>query len=147
MTDKDATTPVTSELCGSIDDKPIVSMSYMFYKSQATSLDLSSFNTSNVTDMEDMFYACSSLTNLDLSSFNAAKVTDMGSMFSGCLSLTTTINIMNANFRDYSNMFNNAATASGSKIIVNYIASASTLVDNMIATKSSNSNVVKGTQI
>ena len=115
--------------------------------SSLTSLDLSSFNTSNVTDMEGMFYACSSLTNLDLSSFNAAKVTDMGSMFSGCLSLTTTINIMNANFRDYSNMFNNAATASGSKIIVNYIASASTLVDNMIATKSSNSNVVKGTQI
>ena len=31
-----------------------------------------------------------------------------------------------------------------SKITVNYIAAASTLVDKMIATKSSNSNVVKG---
>ena len=51
---------------------------------------------------------------------------------------------MNANVNAYSYMFSSAATASGSKITVNYIASASTLVDKMIATKSSNSNVIKG---
>ena len=139
---------LTSLDLSSFNTSNVTDMEGMFYAcSSLTNLDLSSFNAAKVTDMGSMFSGCSSLTSLDLSSFNAAKVTDMGSMFSGCLSLTTTINIMNANFRDYSNMFNNAATASGSKIIVNYIASASTLVDNMIATKSSNSNVVKGTQI
>ena len=44
-------------------------------------------------------------------------------------------------------MFNSAATASGAKITVNYTSSASTIVDSMIATKSSNSNVVKGIQL
>ena len=112
-----------------------------------TELDLSNFNTSQVTNMSSMFYYCSSLTSLDLSSFNTSKVTNMSSMFSGCKNLTTTINIMNANVINYSRMFYNAATALGSKITVNYIADASTLVDRMIATKSSNSNVVKGKQI
>ena len=65
-------------------------------------------------------------------------------MFRGCSSLTTTINIMNANVSDYSKMFLNAATKSDSQITVNYIASTSTLVDNMIATKSESSNVIKG---
>ena len=120
-----------------------------------TSLDLSSFNTAKVihfggpAGMTDggMFYNCSSLKSLDLSNFNTAEVTDMSFMFWECSSLTTTINIMNANVTAYPSMFTNAATASDSKITVNYIASASTLVDKMIASKSSNSNVVKGSLI
>ena len=54
-----------------------------------TVLDLSSFDTSQVTDMRGMFYSCKSLTALDLSSFDTSKVTKMGEMFSGCESLTT----------------------------------------------------------
>ena len=115
--------------------------------SSLTNLDLSGFNTSKVTSMGYMFYICLSLTSLDLSSFNTSNVTDMMQMFDGCSKLTTTINIMNANVTNYSSMFYAAATASGSKITVNYIADASALVDNMIATKSSDSNVVKGSQI
>ena len=52
-------------------------------------LDLSNFNTSNVTSMESMFAGCSSLTSLDLSSFNTSKVTNMVAMFGGCSSLTS----------------------------------------------------------
>ena len=80
LTDISSTAPVTSELCQSVDDKPIVSMGYMFAYSQATSLDLSSFDTSNVTDMDSMFYG-SQATSLNLSSFNTSKVTDMRGMF------------------------------------------------------------------
>ena len=123
----------------------VTDMGWMFGICKSlTSLDLSSFNTSNLTNMYSMFYYCSSLTNLDLSGFNTSKVTNMNSMFEDCSSLTTTINIMNADVTNYSYMFYNAATASGSKITVNYIAAASTLVDKMIAEKTSNSNVVKG---
>ncbi|MBR5170138.1 MAG: BspA family leucine-rich repeat surface protein, partial [Muribaculaceae bacterium] len=54
-----------------------------------TSLDLSHFNTSKVTNMGEMFYGCSSLTSLDLSSFNTAKVTKTSYMFGDCSNLWT----------------------------------------------------------
>ena len=54
-----------------------------------TSLDLSGFDTANVTNMGNMFSNCHSLTSLDLSGFDTANVTDMGAMFDGCRSLTS----------------------------------------------------------
>ena len=36
-----------------------------------------------------MFYACTSLINLDISNFNTQNITDMGGMFNGCESLNT----------------------------------------------------------
>ena len=47
-------------------------------------LNLSNFNTNNVTDMDSMFYGCSSLKELNLSNFNTNNVTDMFSMFYKC---------------------------------------------------------------
>ena len=57
--------------------------------SSLSSVNVSSFNTQNVTDMRWMFCGCSSLTSLDLSSFKTEKVTSMLEMFNGCSSLTT----------------------------------------------------------
>ncbi len=132
----------------------VTNMEGMFSScSSLTSLDLSSFNTSNVKYMggsnsnDGMFADCSSLTSLDLSNFNTSNVTNMSNMFFMCSKLQTQINIMNANVTNYEYMFKYAATDPNAKITVNYIAAASTLVDNMIATKTSNSNVVKGNQI
>ena len=73
---------IVSAPCTYINDKAVVSYSNMFniYTNQAKKLDLSNFNTSNVTDMGGMFQS-SKIVNLDLSSFNTSKVTDMGSMF------------------------------------------------------------------
>ena len=68
----------------------VTDMSSMFSEcSNLTSLDVSKFNTANVTDMSSMFSECSSLTSLDLSNFNTAKVTSMSSMFSECSNLKT----------------------------------------------------------
>ena len=65
-------------------------MGGIFYAcSSLTSLDLSGWDVSNVTDMDDMFNDCSSLTSLDLSGWNTSRVTNMNGMFSGCRSLTT----------------------------------------------------------
>ena len=65
-------------------------MVQMFYGcSSLASLDLSSFDTSSVTDMVGMFEGCSSLSSLDLSSFDTSGVTDMGGMFYGCSSLAS----------------------------------------------------------
>lgn len=90
LTDKESTDSVTGELCTYINDKPIVSMTYMFFGSQATSLDLSEFNTSNVTNMWDMFHY-SSASSLDLTSFDTSNVVDMGWMF--MYSLATSIDL------------------------------------------------------
>ena len=63
--------------------------SYMFrYLSSLTSLDLSNFNTSQVTDMQYMFDSMSNLTSLNLSNFDTSKVMDMSYMFGGMHSLT-----------------------------------------------------------
>ncbi len=52
-----------------------------------TTLDLSSFDTSNVVNMSRMFRSCSLLEELDVSSFNTSSVTNMSYMFDGCSSL------------------------------------------------------------
>ena len=139
---------LTSLDLNSFNTAKVTWMSNMFSNcSSLTSLDLSSFNTINVTDMESMFFNCSSLTSLDLSGFKTTKIGDMSSMFNGCSSLTATINIEEKNSISCSDIFKDAATNLGSQITVNYVAEASTIVDNMIATKSSNSNVIKGSII
>ena len=45
------------------------------------------FNTSKVTNMQDMFYNNSILENIDVNNFNTKNVTNMGGMFSKCSSL------------------------------------------------------------
>ena len=56
-------------------------------ESGATSLDLSGFDASSVTNMREMFGGCNSLEELDLSSFDTRNVTDMFGMFYDCSSL------------------------------------------------------------
>ena len=87
----------------------VTNMECMFASCKAlTSLDLSNFNTSNVTNMKYMFDDCSALTTLDLSSFDTSKVTKMGYMFEGCSSLTS-LDLSGFNMSavtEYDNMFN-----------------------------------------
>lgn len=67
----------------------VTNMERMFYGcSSLTSLDVSGFNTGNVTDMFAMFEGCSNLETIDVSHFNTANVTSMGYMFDGCSKLT-----------------------------------------------------------
>ena len=68
----------------------VTDMSEMFmYCSSLTTLDVSGFDTSNVTNMDAMFFSCSSLTTLDVSDFDTRNVTNMASMFNNCSNLTT----------------------------------------------------------
>ena len=52
--------------------------------SSLTNIDLSNFNTQNVTDVSFMFSRCSSLKNINLSYFNTQNVTNMSNMFNEC---------------------------------------------------------------
>lgn len=72
----------------SFNTENVTTMLGMFNNcSSLRSLDLPGFNTANVTQMSSMFNKCSSLRSLDLSSFNTRKVTYMQSMFEGCTNL------------------------------------------------------------
>ena len=51
------------------------------------SLDLSTFNTSFVTDMGYLFAECFQLSYLDITHFRTSKVRNMDFMFSECHSL------------------------------------------------------------
>ena len=83
-------TKITSLDLSEFNTSNVTDMNGMFYRCESlTSLDLSNFNTENVTDMQQMFYYCQNLISLDLSSFNTSKVTDMSYMFGNCESLTS----------------------------------------------------------
>ena len=101
LTDKASTDAVTSKLCTYINDKPVTSMSYMFWDSQALRIDLSNFNTSNVYNMGGMF-SSSQATTLDLSHFDTSKVTNMGGMFQH--SQATILDLSNFDTSNVTNM-------------------------------------------
>ena len=98
---------------------------YIGSNSTNLTLDLSNLDTSNVTNMRNMFWSAGSNSN----------------------KFETTMTIRNPNTSMYTGMFKYATTKTGSKITLNYTSATSSLVDKMIATKSSNSNVVKGVQV
>jgi surface protein len=80
---------LTSIDLSSLDTSNATDMSSMFNGCKAlTSFDLSDINTSNVTDMSNIFNGCSGLKNIDLSDINTSNVKNMSYMFSGCNSLT-----------------------------------------------------------
>ena len=81
--------------CGSVES--------INFKKSFKEINLSNFNTDNVTDMSLMFYNCSSLKELNLSKFNTNKVTDMYCMFNGCKSLKE-LNLSNFNTNNVKNM-------------------------------------------
>ena len=139
------------------DTSSVTDMSYMFNYtggySKTFTLDLSSFDTSNVTDMGGMFFYTGSESEtftLKISNFDTSKVTNMDYMFysmGGASSkLNTSITIRNPNTSFYE-MFGYAITTEGSKITVNYTDETSLLVDEMLETKSYESNVFKGSKV
>ena len=73
-----------------LNTSQVTNMANMFLGcNKLTSLDVSHFDTSKVTDMSNMFSGCAGLKSLDLSNFNTSKVESFGSMFERCSSLSS----------------------------------------------------------
>jgi surface protein len=80
----------------------VETMRYMFRNcSSLTSLDISPLDTSSTIDMCAMFMGCSGLTTLDVSTMRTSSVVNMASLFKDCSSLT---------YLDLSNMNNSSIT-------------------------------------
>ena len=102
----DACFYLTSIDLSKFDTRNVTNMSFMFSGcSKLTSIDLSGFDTSNVTDMGYMFSNCRGLTSIDLSGFDTSNVTDMGYMFYDCRGLTS-IDLSGLDTRNVTNMEN-----------------------------------------
>ena len=72
----------------SFNTSEVINMSYMFFNCyNLTSINFGSFNTTNVKEMSSMFYNCNNLYSIDLSSFNINNVNSMAYMFSNCKNL------------------------------------------------------------
>ena len=84
--------------------KLLNSCNFMFSGCKSlSSIDLSNFNTQNVTNMRSLFDGCNSLSSINLSNFNTQNVTDMGFMFYDCNSLSS-INLSIFNTQNVTNM-------------------------------------------
>jgi len=83
---------------------------YLFTNlTNATTINLLHFDTTNARNMNSMFQNCTNLTNLNISKFNTQYASDMQYMFSGLQNLTT-LNISSlrtANVKTMANMFSN----------------------------------------
>ncbi|MGN1301028.1 MAG: hypothetical protein ACI4U9_00610, partial [Clostridia bacterium] len=129
------TVPQYIKINGNNEFYPITSLYGTFYG--CTKLTTAPEIPSGVTNMNNTFPGCTSLTAAPAI---PSSVTNMSSTFYGCTKLQGTIEI-NANPTSYTDCFSSAATE-GTGLVV---TGSSTMLDTLIGTKSSNSNITKGT--
>ncbi|EHD1581845.1 BspA family leucine-rich repeat surface protein [Listeria monocytogenes] len=92
------------------DTSNVTSMQSMFYANYAASLDVSTWDTSQVTNMMNMFESTRYATSIDVSKFDTSKVTTMSGMFRD--SAATSIDVSSfdtSQVSDMSYMFVNSA--------------------------------------
>ena len=89
------------------DTSSVTNMSYMFHGSYSLSTlnGLENWNTSKVTNMSYMFNDMYSLKALDVSNFDTSSVTNMRYMFHGSYSLTTINGLENWNTSSVTDMY------------------------------------------
>lgn len=140
------------------DTRNVGTMQFAFRNcSSLKKLDLSNWDFSSLYSAAYMFYGCSNLQTLGLNAtlvINSAEQLNISWMFFGCKVLTTTLVIENSKITDYGRIFEGFATLEGASIIVYYVGdnpettdineSTYDLVEAMIATKSTKSNVING---
>ena len=124
---------LTSLDVSGFDSSKVTDMSGMFNGcSSLTSIDVSKFNTSKVVDMNTMFTNCHKLSSLDVSGFDTSMVTNMSSMFNGCSGLASldVSNFDTSKVTDMANMFN-SCSALTSLDVSNFDTSKVTNMNNM----------------
>ncbi len=116
-----------------------------FSKSKTVNLKMNNFDLSGVTDMSEMFIESSSPEEFNIVNDLDVYATNISNMFDGNRGVKATVNI-HSNPTTYTNAFCETSILTGSKTTVNY-SSTTTNIDDIIATKDEDSNVVKGSQL
>ena len=92
------------------DSSMVTNMNSIFYGCSSLELiNLSNIETSSITDMNSMFYGCNSLISINLADFDTSNVKNMSCMFSECNSLKSLnlSNFITSSITDMSKMFYN----------------------------------------
>ena len=120
----------------------------MLFRSECknlVNLDLSSFDTSKLTDISSICSGCVALTNLNM--FSISNVTNMKYAFYNCKLISTAIKITNKNLEYYNHVTDGSAIAPNALITIDYTTETEEIVNQIIKNNNSNSNIVKGSLI
>ena len=129
-------------------------------------LNLSNNNLIKVKDMNNMFKNCKKIVSIKMGNMKPSRIANTfcncielrnlnaesfiissgAKVFYNCKNLIATINLGNETFRgDFINeIIYNCTTIPPAKLVLNYTSETATLIDEILATKSENSNVVNG---
>lgn len=150
-----------------INTSNVTNVSNLFYSPQKSSLknlDLSGWDTSNISDMSGMLKNCTNLVSLDVTGWDTRAVTNMNSLFYNCGSLTDVTNLDKfdtTNVTDMSYLFYNCMKIkaqfavrgtkctsyrsmfyytgySGGNLVINYDSAGEAKVDAMFADSTNN---------
>ncbi len=100
-----STAAISHGPCEYVNNLPVVSLQYLYSNSYSSSIDLSSFDTSNVTSIQGMFYLNNS-NYINLNNFNTSKITNMNALFSESKVISLDLSSFNtSNVTDMSRMF------------------------------------------
>ncbi len=105
LTDKNSTDPVTTQMCSSINGKPILSMQYTFYNSKTTSIDLTKLYTVNVQNFQGTFKSMSNVESLDMNLINTSNATNMLTMFENNNKVVNICGLNTSKVKDMTEMF------------------------------------------
>jgi hypothetical protein len=136
----------TFQSCTALTEAPVIPVSVIdmtstFYGCSA--LKAAPVIPASVYNMTNTFYGCKAMTQAPDIPVSAKTIEGT---FSGCLALTGEMLIL-GNPTLYTGFFNGAATNEGTNLVVNYTTAASaSSINNIIATKSTGSNISLGTQ-
>ena len=135
-----------------VDTSSVTNMSYFFNWAgeRGTSFIVKGFdklNTKNVTSMNGLFYSATQDNAEGYKELGTVNVyaSDIGSLFSNAKNAKAVVNIYKKP-TSFNYAFERAATTPGSQIVVNYTSEVDN-IDDIIATKTEDSNVIKGNLI
>ena len=95
-----------NQLISSWDTSNVTNMYYLFLSCRVINQDISGWDTRNVTNMGAMFSGCYEF-NQDISGWNTSNVTNMGTMFQNCKAFNQDIGGWDtSNVTDMGSMFN-----------------------------------------
>lgn len=107
---KNITDVLNGKICSYIDDRPIVSMQYMYASRKDDTINIKNFRSNSVTSMEGMFSGAKANNMIGLANLNTSSVKNMSTVFynTNVKSISGLTSWDTSNVTDMSGMFRNA---------------------------------------
>ena len=132
-----------NDFISSWDTSNVTDLSYCFQGCTALqSLDLSSWDVSNVTDLSFCFQSCTALQSLDLSSWDTSKLQSLRNTFNFCGNSMSSIDLSNMNFSSLKSLEYTFSSSNIKEILLPELGENNMLI-SMYCTWYNNANIEK----